>query len=136
MLRNANRQHSLCASPEQPAPRRGYPFHPTHRAVAAFRQARIWIASSKKDTSTATLEKCFGNGAAQAVPARKFCAHCARATATRASAKSKLAMPDRRSVGKTVLDYLWIQLFHFALNEKGRARLDLADGSNNLPPKP
>ena len=36
-------------------------------------------------------------------------------TATRASAKTKLAKPDRRSVGETELHYLWIQLFHSSL---------------------
>ncbi len=51
------------------------------------------------------------------------------ATATRASAKSKRAKPDRRSVGETELHYLWIQIFHSALNEKGRAGFVMAESA-------
>ncbi len=48
-------------------------------------------------------------------------------TGTRASAKTTLAKPDRRSIGETELHYLWIQLFHSALNEKGRAGFVMAN---------
>ncbi len=53
------------------------------------------------------------------------------ATATRASAKPKLAKPYRRSVGETELHYLWIQLFHSALNEKGRAGFVMANSASD-----
>ena len=53
------------------------------------------------------------------------------ATATRASAKPELAKPDRRSVGETELHYLWIQLFHSALNEKGRAGFVMANSTRS-----
>ena len=53
------------------------------------------------------------------------------ATATRASAKPKLAKPDRRSVGETELHYLWIQLFYSALNEKGRAGFVMANSASD-----
>jgi len=53
------------------------------------------------------------------------------ATATRASAKTQLAKPDRRSVGETELHSLWIQLFHSALNEKGRAGFVMANGARS-----
>ena len=53
------------------------------------------------------------------------------ATATRASAKTKLAKPDRRSVGETELHYLWIQFFHSALNEKGCAGVVMANSASD-----
>jgi type I restriction enzyme M protein len=53
------------------------------------------------------------------------------ATATRASAKTTLAKPHRRSVGETELHYLWIQLFFSALNEKGRAGFVMANSASD-----
>ena len=44
------------------------------------------------------------------------------ATATRPSAKTTLAKPDRRSVGETEVHYLWLQLFHSALNEERKRK--------------
>ncbi len=51
------------------------------------------------------------------------------ATATCGIAKTQLTKPDRRSFGETELHYLWIQLFHSALNEKGRAGFVMANGT-------
>ena len=51
------------------------------------------FAPSEKDTAAAILEKRLWDAAD---------------TATRVSAKSKLAKPDRRSVLETELHYLWI----------------------------
>ena len=51
------------------------------------------------------------------------------ATATRVSAKTKLAKADRRRVGETELQYPWIQLFHSALNEKGRDGFVMANST-------
>ena len=53
------------------------------------------------------------------------------ATATRVSAKLKLAKPGRRSAAETELHYLWIQLFHFALNAKGRAGFVMAHSASD-----
>jgi hypothetical protein len=53
------------------------------------------------------------------------------ATATRASAKTIPAKPDRRSVGETELHCLLIQLFHTALNEKGRAGFGRANSASD-----
>ena len=59
------------------------------------------------------------------------------ATATRASAKTKLAKPNRRSVGETELHYLWIQLFHPALKNGeagtsgGRAGFVMANSASD-----
>jgi hypothetical protein len=69
----------------------------------------IWITSSEKDTDTAT----------------------------RASAKIKLAKPDRRSVGETELHYLWIQLIYSALKNGeagtsgGRAGFVMANSASD-----
>jgi type I restriction enzyme M protein len=55
------------------------------------------------------------------------------ATATRASAKTQPAKPDRRSVGETELHYLWIQLFHSALNAKSPAGFVMANSASDAP---
>jgi hypothetical protein len=53
------------------------------------------------------------------------------ATATRASAKTTPAKLVRRSVGEIELHYLWIQLFHSAFNEKGRAGFVMANSASD-----
>ncbi len=52
------------------------------------------------------------------------------ATATRGSAKTKPAKPDRRSGGETELHYLWIQLLYSALNGKDRAGFVMANSAS------
>ena len=67
-------------------------------------------------------------------PARRFPFGLPRtdnATATRASAKTKCAKPDRRSAGKTELHSLWSRLFHSALNEKGSAGFVMANSASD-----
>jgi len=116
-----------------------------------------WIAPSERDTDNAAFEKLlwdavgrFGfvlanppfnaNGVDKerlrdmVGPGRRFPFGLPRTdnpTATRVSAKTKLAKPDRRSVGETELLYLWIQLFHSALNEKGRAGFVMANSATD-----
>ena len=53
------------------------------------------------------------------------------ATTTLACAKTTLAKPDRKSVGATKPHYLWIQLFHSALNEKSRAGIVMANATKS-----
>ena len=79
----------------------------TSNARTRLIDSMIWIAPSEKDTDNVT--------------------------ATRASAKTKLAKPDRRSVGETELHYLWIQLFHSALSEKVRAGFVMANSASDEP---
>jgi hypothetical protein len=106
-IRHEGNVNSYCYDPHYPTGRFGFV-----NAVDTDmrRSARRHHVGKTQDLPHERLKDSFG-------PDRRFPFGLPRtdtATATRASAKTTLAKPDRRSVGETELHHFRIQLFHSA----------------------